>query len=66
MAQLHQVQLSYDPTEDRAVLRIRTHDNSEFTFWLTRRYVKLLWPVLMQMLESHPQVANQTDTAAKR
>ena len=65
MAKLHQIQIRFDPKEDRILLRIRTADESEFRFWLTRRYVKLLWPIVVRMLESDQQIARQGDPAAK-
>jgi hypothetical protein len=51
MSAINQIQLSFAPVEDRLLLRMNTTDASEFRFWLTRRYVKLLWPVLMKMLQ---------------
>lgn len=47
--QLEQFSASYDAAQDRLLLRVRTSDDAEFRFWLTRRYVALLWPILMKM-----------------
>ena len=66
MTQLHQIRLQYDAQEDRRLLRISTQARQEFRFWLTRRFVKLLWPVLMRLLESHEQVRSQSDSHAKK
>jgi hypothetical protein len=33
------------------LLRIRSSDDAEFRFWITRRYLTLLWPILMKMAE---------------
>ena len=46
-------------------MRIKTADESEFRFWLTRRYVKLLWPIVLKMLEADQQIAVQEDSLAK-
>lgn len=46
MSGLHQIQLRYDALEDRALLRMTTTERSEFRFWITRRYARLLWAAL--------------------
>ncbi len=53
--QIHQIQIRHDETEDRLLLRLSTSDNHEFRFWLTRRFVKRLWAMLVQMLSLHPR-----------
>ncbi len=65
MSQVHQIQLKYDAREDRSLLRISTLDKCEYQFWMTRRFTKLLWPVLVRMLESTGNVVRQQDQAAK-
>ncbi|MBF0421690.1 MAG: hypothetical protein HQL73_01720 [Magnetococcales bacterium] len=45
---LHQMQIIYSQIADRMMLRINTLDRQEFRFWLTRRFVKRLWPGLAQ------------------
>lgn len=52
--------------EDRLLLRMNTADAAGFQFWLTRRYVKLLWPVLLSMLETNEQVSVQQTEQAKK
>ncbi|MDZ4251554.1 MAG: hypothetical protein U1A72_03165 [Sulfuritalea sp.] len=47
--QLEQFSASYDSGQDRLLLRIRSNDDAEYRFWLTRRYLALLWPILMKM-----------------
>lgn len=51
MSQLHQMQLSYVSEEDRILLRMNTRARQEFRFWLTRRYVGLLWKTITQVVE---------------
>lgn len=65
MPRLHQIQVRYMPQEDRILLRIKTTDRMEFRFWLTRRYVKLLWPIIIKMLEADHSVQLQTNAEAK-
>ncbi|MBF0401625.1 MAG: hypothetical protein HQL80_09340 [Magnetococcales bacterium] len=48
---IHQIHLLFVPEEDRLLLRINTQSRTEFRFWLTRRFVKRLWPGLRQALE---------------
>jgi hypothetical protein len=40
--QLHQMNISYIPKEDRLLLKISTKTNDEYRLWLTRRYCSLL------------------------
>lgn len=46
-------------------MRIKTSDEAEFRFWLTRRYVKLLCPIVLKMLSADQQIARQEDPSAK-
>lgn len=50
--QLEQFSASYDASEDRLLLRVRTAEDEEFRLWLTRRYVTLLWPMLMKIADA--------------
>ena len=40
--QLHQMNISYIPKEDRLLLKISSKSNDEYRLWLTRRYCSLL------------------------
>jgi len=51
MSRLHQMQISFIPIQDRLLFKINTLDKQEYQFWLTRRYVKLLWARLLELLE---------------
>jgi hypothetical protein len=64
--QIHQIQIRHDETEDRLLLRLSTSDNHEFRFWLTRRFVKRLWAMLVQMLEWDQAVRQQMDPDTRR
>lgn len=63
---IHQMQMQYDRLQDRILLRVSTADGAEFRFWITRRYVKLLWTILIKMLERDPVVAVHTDEKVRR
>ena len=53
---LHQIKLDFDPEQDRLVMCIATNDGKEVALWLTRRCVKLLWPLLVKMVEASPSI----------
>ena len=64
---LHQITLSHSAEEDRLLLRISTLDKTEFQFWLTRRFVNVLWPALMNVLEKeNPAAKKNLMPAAKK
>lgn len=48
---LHQMTMSFSATEDRLLLRVSTTAHEEHQIWLTRRFVKILWPALMKGVE---------------
>ena len=48
---IHQMQITFVPVQDRLMFRLNTTAQTEFKLWFTRRYVKLLWQVLQQMLK---------------
>lgn len=50
MGQVHQMQLTYVPTEDRLLFRMSTKNRQEFRFWMTRRYAGLLWTSLTNVI----------------
>lgn len=63
---LHQIRIDYQPEEDRLLLRLSTDDGAELRFWLTRRYVKGLWPTLMKMAEVIGEARTQPDPGVRR
>ena len=56
MSRINQIQIRYVPVEDRIVLRLNTEDSSEFRFWITRRYAKILSTSLMKLLRSSEDI----------
>lgn len=63
---IHQIQIRHDPVEDRLLLRLATTDNCEVRFWLTRRFTKGLWKLLVHMLEADRAVQQQLDPSMRR
>ena len=64
---LHQITMSHLAEEDRLLLRISTLDKAEFQFWLTRRFVNVLWPALMTVIEKeNPAAKKNLMPAAKK
>ncbi len=64
---LHQITMSHSAEEDRLLLRISTLDKTEFQFWLTRRFVNVLWPALMTVIEKeNPAAKKNLMPAAKK
>ena len=62
---LHQLKLDFIPEQDRLLLRVSTDNRLELRLWLTRRALRLLWPLLLQMLRSAPEVALQSSPQAR-
>ena len=56
-----QLQITFDPEQDRLLFRVNGSDQSEIRTWLTRRLVKQLWPSLMQLLTN--KIAHDVPTA---
>lgn len=50
--QIHQLQVVFDPAEDRLLLRVSTTDGQEIRAHLTRRFLRLLWPELMRVADA--------------
>ncbi|WP_371322413.1 hypothetical protein VX159_08250 [Dechloromonas sp. ZY10] len=49
--QLRQLQVASDSIQDRLLLRFSTSQNEEVRVWLTRRFLRQIWPALLQMAE---------------
>jgi hypothetical protein len=47
--QIHQFSVSYQPEQDRILLRVLTFDDVETTLWFTRRLMARLWPTLQRL-----------------
>ena len=61
--QVRQLQVAHDSVQDRLVLRIGTQASEEIRVFLTRRFLRELWPHLSVMLAGHLGVARPLATA---
>lgn len=50
---LRQIQVANDSIQDRLVLRVGTQANEEFRIYITRRFLREIWPHLTAMLNGH-------------
>jgi hypothetical protein len=62
---LHQLTLDFIAEQDRLLLRVSTDNQLEVRLWLTRRALRLLWPLLVQMVRASPEVALQSNPQAR-
>jgi len=64
---LHQIKIDYHAEQDRILMLISTSDSIEVRAWLTRRYVMLLWPLLVkQAEEASPRISTQANPEARK
>lgn len=64
---LHQIRIDYDPEQDRLRMQLATAEGQEVRLWLTRRFVKLLWPLLVQLAEeASPRIRTQANPEARK
>lgn len=47
------------------LLRISTTDHAECRLWLTRRFVRVLWRALLQVLSNHPDMRPDLEPKVK-
>ena len=64
---LRQLKIDFNPEGDRLLMQLSTSEGAEMRLWLTRRFVKLLWPLLVQMAEdSSPRIKTQANPEARK
>lgn len=64
---LHQLKVDYDAEQDRLLMLVATSDGVEVRLWLTRRFVKLLWPLLVKLAEdASPRIRMQANPEARK
>jgi hypothetical protein len=64
---LQQLKVDYNAEQDRLLMLIATNDAVELRMWLTRRYVKLLWPLLVKLAEdASPRIRTQANPEARK
>lgn len=64
---LQQLKVDYSAEQDRLLTLVSTDDGQEVRMWLTRRYVKLLWPLLVKLAEdASPRIRTQASAEARK
>ena len=64
---LHQLKVDYDAEQDRLVMLVATNEGVELRLALTRRFVKLLWPLLVKLAEeASPRIRTQANPEARK
>jgi hypothetical protein len=64
---LHQLKVDYEAEQDRLVMLVATSEGVELRLALTRRFVKLLWPLLVKLAEeASPRIRTQANPEARR
>jgi len=64
---LHQLKIDFNAEQDRLLMLVSTDDGAEVRMWLTRRFVKLLWPLLVKLAEeASPRIKVQANAEARK
>ena len=64
---LHQLKIDYVAEQDRLLMLIAASEKVEVRMWLTRRFVKLLWPLLVKLAEeASPRIRTQANPEARK
>lgn len=62
---LERITVEFHAEEDRLMVRVFFDKTSEIQFWLTRRLVTRIWPVLLQMAQAKPDIQLQPSAEAR-
>lgn len=64
---LHQLKIDFVAEQDRLLMLIAASEQVEVRMWLTRRFVKLLWPLLVKLAEeASPRIRTQSNPEARK
>jgi len=64
---LHQLKVEYEAEQDRLIMLVATSESVELRLALTRRFVKLLWPLLVKLAEeASPRIRTQANPEARK
>ena len=67
LMRLHQLKIDYAAEQDRLLMLIAASEKVEVRMWLTRRFVKLLWPLLVKLAEeASPRIRTQPNPEARK
>lgn len=64
--QLHQIRVDYVATEDRLRMLISTRDGAEYRLWLTRRFTRGFWQLLMKLMSADASVQAQPEGEGRK
>src|SRR5260370_29034255 len=64
---LQERRVEYDAEQDRLIMLVATSEAVELRLALTRRFVKLLWPLLVKLAEeASPRIRTQANPEARK
>jgi len=63
---LERITVEFHAEEDRLMVRVFFDQKAEIQFWLTRRLVKRIWPVLLQMAQAKPDIQMQPNPEVRK
>jgi hypothetical protein len=63
---LERITVEFHAEEDRLMVRVFFDKKAEIQFWLTRRLVKRVWPVLLQMAQARPDIQMQPNPEVRK
>ena len=64
---LQQLKVDYEAEQDRLLMLVATTEGVELRLALTRRFVKLLWPLLVKLAEdASPRIRTQPNPEARK
>ncbi len=63
---IRQMQMLYDPEQDRILFRVNSTEKREYRLWITRRFTLLLIKTLRDHIDADPDVSIQGSPDAKQ
>lgn len=63
---LERITVEFHAEEDRLMVRVFFDKKAEIQFWLTRRLVTRIWPVLLQMAQAKPDIQMQPNPEVRK
>jgi len=63
---LERITVEFHAEEDRLMVRVFFDQKAEIQFWLTRRLVKRIWPLLLQMAQAKPDIQMQPNPEVRK
>ena len=63
---IERITVAFHAEDDRLMMRVFFDQKAEFQSWLTRRLVKRIWPVLLQMAQAKPDIQMQPNLEVRK